>query len=316
MIPFLVCAGLLVQAASLPPSRSQPGKHESLTSGARPSRSTIERWPVEGEVLARTQAADGSWGSGDARLETTGIALLAFLRLGVTTWDPKDLPLSAGRGARSPAGVGMAGFQVLRRGIEYLLLHQDADGFIGNRAAPGSFRAHALAATVLSEACCLGRVPLLRQPAEQAIHALVAEALPSTCEDAVAVGWVILALRSATLNSLPFDRGVYDRLVPNLRPPSGRAVELLLWVHLGRVGRLPPDLRRAAPATDLPSDTAADRYWGTKALLWFDGPEGPLWRRWKKRTGPEPSSGEGVEGTALRALTITTTWDSWTWGAQ
>ena len=210
----------------------------------------------------------------------------------------------------------MAGFQILRRGIDYLLLHQDAGGFIGNRADPGSLRGHALGATVLSEACRLGRLPLLRHPAEQAIHALVAEALPSTREDAVAVGWVILALRSATLNSLPFDRAVYDRLAPNLRPPSGGAVELLLWMQLGQVGRLPPDLRRAVPATDLPSDTAADRYWGTKALLWYDGPEGPLWRRWKRRKGPEPASGEGVEGAALRALTITTTVDFWVWGAK
>jgi len=276
----------------------------------------IERWPVEGEALVRTQAADGSWGSGDARLETTGIALLAFVQLGVTTWDPKDLQFPTGRGSRSSAGEGMAGFQVLRRGIHYLLLHQDADGFIGNRADPGSLRGHALAATVLSEACFLGGLPLLRHPAEQAIHALVAEAFPSTREDSVAVGWVTLALHSATLNGLPFDRAVYDRLVPNLRPPSGGAVELLLWMHLGRAGRLPPDLRRAVPAMDLPSDTAADRYWATKALLWYEGPEGPLWRRWKRREGPEPSSGEGVEGAALRALTITTTADSRVWGAK
>jgi hypothetical protein len=271
--------------------------------------------------LARSQAVDGAWGADvDFGLEVTGTALLAFLEIGVTTWAPEDcrLPLDRGSSAINlPAGRD--GHRILRRGIDYILRQQGADGFIGSRGASRSLRNHALAATVLSEAYGLGRLSVLRYAAEQAMHALEMEPFPTMREDADAVGWIVLALRSATLSGLPFDRAVYDRLSPNLRSPTGGAIELLLWTHLGRVGPLPPDLRRLSSLPDFPSDTVRDRFWGTKALLSFDGPEGSLWRRWRKRA--ESSSlfllpEEGMEAKALRALTSATRTESWIYGAK
>jgi len=318
MISLLLFAGLVSQDASLPPSRSQPGKYESFNFGARPIRPTLKTWPGLLDDLARSQADDGGWGSyDDSRLGVTATALLAFLQTGVTTWALQGCVFPWGRG--SSAGsiqTNKEGHRILRRGIDYILRHQGSDGFIGDPENSRALHDHAIAATVLSEAYGLGWLTVLRHPAEQAIHALEASSFPSLREDADAVGWIVLALRSATLSSLPFDRAVYDRLSPNLRSTVEGAVELLLWIHLGRVGKLPPGRCPPPSFPDLPSDTAADLFWGTKALLSFDGPEGPLRKRWKKRGEPPSPKEQGVEAMALQALTSTTRSEFWLWGAK
>lgn len=278
------------------------------------------------KILARAQNEDGTWDQkeGGSRLEVTCLALLSFLQAGYDLWD-QDLPRPAyfGRFASEPAGSSPqpAYDRVLRKGISWLWSRQQSDGFVGERESPRSFRNHALATKVLSDLCGWGGDFLLRGPAERALTALIAEPLPSDVEDPEGIAWASLAFRSAALSDLAFDRVVLTSLVKSLGSPSRAisrkaAVDLLVWEHLVAWKRLPAELRKSPPSTELPSGDLRDWFWGSNALLrWGD----PPFRRWNERMkaallGIQEGDAETM---AFRALTLETYYaEPWIYGVK
>jgi hypothetical protein len=187
--------------------------------------------------LARHQSADGSWnmkrhldrcgavpgyagacaphGVHDAidasahnhDVGLTGLALLAFLGSGHTH-------LSAER--RDGIVVG----DVVRNAIQYLIRVQDRDGCIGSRDVREHMYDHAIAALALSEAYGLTGSNKFRDAAQRAIDFLIAAQNPgkgwrydfqSGENDTSVTGWAVMALKSADLSGLPFDKAAaYD----------------------------------------------------------------------------------------------------------
>ena len=99
---------LMLCAAQGLPRWSEPGKHEAWT--PRPSRRTPgpDRDTDRAVLLAldwliRNQADDGSWEAedGGSRVEVTGVALLAFLQAGFSTWAQQDCPAYGNRSGSS-----------------------------------------------------------------------------------------------------------------------------------------------------------------------------------------------------------------------
>ena len=344
MVAELVLAFLCAQERSSPPGSPQSLKRERLYRRDLPDRrdprlylkralrmgggkDTEEALSSTLEELARTQEEDGSWSppEGGSRLEVTSLALLSFLNAGYTVWEQQEILLRAlaWRTGGQGAGVGPSpGYhRVLRRGMSYLWGLQLPDGFIGERDASHPFRDHAIATKVLCEVCCLGEDLLFRGPAERALEALVARPFPLTDADPEGVAWASLALRSAALGSLPFDRAVLDSLATNLRTsgdriPRKRAVDLMLRDHLRDWRRLPADLRGTPPPPDLPSQDLRDWFWGSKALVSW---RAPIWEHWNERMKPvllEIKQGNAVTLT-FRALTLEAYYgETWIYGLK
>lgn len=278
------------------------------------------------EELARAQEADGSWNppEGKSRLEVTGLALLSFLNAGYSCWTREILPRApVWRLGGLSAGVGAAPSydRVLRRGLSYLWGMQFPDGFIGEKEGPYSFRDHAIATRVLAEVWGRGRDLLFRGPAERAIEALTCRPFPSVDADPEGVAWASLALRSAALGSLPFDRGILEPLATTLRTSGGqalcqRAVVLLLRDHLSAWGRLLADLRGILPSPHLPLQDLRDWFWGSKASFSCGD---RIWKRWNERMKPAllGVKQRDAETPAFRALTFETYYgEVWIYGLQ
>lgn len=262
------------------------------------------------EALARCQREDGSWEADDdaSRVEVTSLALLAFLSAGWNLRDQQTLKrapewrsatIGASAQARPPYHV------VLRRGVAYLLRRQNGDGFIGDREARHALRGHAVAARALSEAYGWSGLTILRQPAERALTALVAEAPSWTQGDPELAGWAALALRSAMFSDLPFDAAAWDDLKSGTR--GNTAVELLISCLLSRGRRNPAFRPQPLRLADLKATTPRERYWTGLALAYGDGPEGMVWKRWNERMKSEvlPTPASAPESLAFRALLLT-----------
>jgi hypothetical protein len=289
------------------PQRPDYGKYESLT--LRPYRRDPE-WFVKLsrrvgggaerdnallsalDWLGRYQADDGSWASTEdgSRVEVTGLALLAHLGAGFTTWSQEQCrfaqPWRFGGGTKR--GPSNSRHVVVRRAVAFLLRSQDSDGFIGPRSAPNALRTHAIAATALSEAWGYCALLALRDPAERAIQALAQEPLPDA-DDAL-LGWAGMAFRSAALGGFPVSRSVGDRLIRKSSATTvlGTAVDLYLWVHASRrdrSDRVSADfqwLLERRPAWEQDRADLDAWLWGTLAVYRYDGPEGPMWKRWNQ----------------------------------
>ncbi len=164
--------------------------------------------------LADNQAADGRWdaqahGAGKetnvlgrdrqgagSRADTamTGLALLSFLGSGHTHLDGPYR-------------------DDVRRGLEYLMRTQAADGNLGGKAAMFEFMyCHAMATCALSEAYGMTRDQRLREPLERAIgYTLAAQDpkgggwryKPGDAGDTSQLGWQLMALKSAELAGIP-----------------------------------------------------------------------------------------------------------------
>ncbi len=164
--------------------------------------------------LAANQASDGYWdarthGAGRERFVAgrdrqgagiqadtgiTGLALLAFLASGHTH-----------QSGHYHSNV--------RRGLQYLLNSQAADGNLGGGASTYAFMyCHAMAAFALSEAYGMTGDPVLRGPVERAVAYTVAAQDPSgggwrykpaDPGDTSQLGWQLMALKSAELAGIP-----------------------------------------------------------------------------------------------------------------
>lgn len=163
-------------------------------------------WRVTGHTDACRDACEPNPGAADFDTGVTGLALLAFLGAGYTHLS-RDLIDGCSMG------------DVVRKAVQWLAGHQDAEGAVGRRSAAKFLYGHAIAALALSEAYGMTGSPLLREPAERAIRFLVAAQNPgrgwryeprSGENDTSATGWAIMALKSAELSGLPFPASGYD----------------------------------------------------------------------------------------------------------
>jgi hypothetical protein len=261
--------------------------------------------------LVENQAADGHWdarahGAGKemnvlgrnrqnagSRADTgmTGLALLALLASGHTH---RDGPYR----------------EDVRRGLEYLMQTQAADGNLGGKAASFEFMyCHAMAACALSEAYGMTHDDRLRGTVERAIGYTVAAQdpvgggwryKPGDPGDTSQLGWQLMALKSAELAGIPTPVRTRNGAIRYLQSVAsgthgGRASyrpgeqvsrtmsaeALVCWQFLG----IPRDHPACNEAGDyllgeLPGDGVYNLYYWYYATLGMYQLQGIHWQRW------------------------------------
>ncbi len=229
----------------------------------------------------------------DADSAMTGLALLAFLASGQTHRD----------GAHADQ---------VRRGLEYLLSVQSADGNLAGRADLfARMYSHAMAAFALSEAYAMTGDARLRDGVRRAVAYTVASQdvygggwryRPGDPGDTSQLGWQWMALKSAELAGIPSGEPTRQGIMRFLRSvasgnanglaayrPQGQptrtmtAEALVCWQFLG--------MAREDPASNEAGDyllgqlpghgTVNVYYWyyGTLAMFQL---QGEYWRRWNE----------------------------------
>jgi len=172
--------------------------------------------------LARHQNPDGSWsatgfsrlckgaacsGPGDPDFDVgvTSLAVLAFLRAGVTPY-----PREGTRDARFG--------EIVRNGLKALVARQDDEGFIGARGSKPMMN-HTLSTLALSEASGMAPTALLRSCAQKAVDALVAAQNPGSGwryvprggeSDSFVTGWAVSALHVAQMAELSVPKSAWE----------------------------------------------------------------------------------------------------------
>ncbi|MHC4607362.1 MAG: prenyltransferase/squalene oxidase repeat-containing protein [Planctomycetota bacterium] len=184
--------------------------------------------------LARHQNADGSWsttgytrhcnktlpngknygggsctpnpGHDDFDAGVTGLSLLAFLGAGYSHISIEEYD-------------GICFGTVVRKGVQWLMSHQDPEGCIGSRNAQKYMYNHTLCALAITEAYGLTGSHFLREPAQRAVDFTVAAQNPGKgwrysykCgdNDSSVSGWAVMTLKSAELSNLRFPLSAYD----------------------------------------------------------------------------------------------------------
>ena len=284
--------------------------------------------------LAAAQEDDGRWtlgpyhpkGVGGAvRLQSdtaaTGLALLTFLGAGYDHFDGRHR-------------------EVVRRGLEWLVSVQKADGDLFVPADPVSnscawMYSHGIATMALCEAVGMTGDPLLRPAAEKAIGFIVASQQaerggwryqPRADSDLSVSGWMLVALRSGTLAGLtvpaetyvgvrrlldesanPDKLGhyLYNALSPQQRPSDLSAASMtalgsLMRLHTG-TPRTDPPLGAAAASLAAMKPAYGTRQARTRdAYLWYYASQVLV-----QTGGPEWDAWYGQLCTALEAEQVT-----------
>src|SRR6185436_7720800 len=179
--------------------------------------------------LARHQGPDGGWGAesfknqcvggacggpGERDYDTgvTATSLLAFLGAGYSQLSKDEYPDPANPGRVLKFG------EVVKKGLQWLLSHQDPEGCIGERGQKYIYN-HTVAALALSEAYGMTTSQPLKEPAQKAIDFVVAAQNPgkgwryspkSGDSDTSVTGWAVMALKSAELSELSFPKSAYE----------------------------------------------------------------------------------------------------------
>lgn len=262
--------------------------------------------------LAENQGADGQWiarqhGAGQERLVlgrnrhnagieadtgVTGLALLAFLASGHThrQGDYHDN---------------------VRRGLEFLLAIQAADGNLSGQADTfARMYCHAMAAFAMSEDYGMTRDSRLHEPVRRAVGYTLAAQHPTTGGwryrpadpgDTSQFGWQLMVLKSAELAGIPIPETTRQGMLRYLNSvASGNhgglasyrpgeqisrtmtAEALVCWQFLG-LARDHPAASEAAEylAGQLPGDGGKPNlyywYYGTLAMYQWQGPHWPRW---------------------------------------
>ncbi|MBI2931822.1 MAG: terpene cyclase/mutase family protein [Planctomycetes bacterium] len=181
--------------------------------------------------LARHQNEDGSWsvqnytnrcnrlpkyasggkcspnpGQEDFNTGVTGLSILAFLGAGYShlSKDTHD---------------GICFGDVVKRGLQWLMNHQDPEGCIGPRTAQKYMYNHTICALAMSEAYGLTGSNLFKDQAQKAVDFVIAAQNPDKgwrysyrCgdNDTSVSGWAVMALKSAEISGLSFPRTGYE----------------------------------------------------------------------------------------------------------
>jgi hypothetical protein len=263
--------------------------------------------------LADNQSADGHWDprtheggketnvlgrdrqSAGSRADTaiTGLALLSFLGSGYAHLDGPY-------------------HEDVRRGLEYLMRTQAADGNLGGNAAMFEFMyCHAMATCALSEAYGMTRDQRLREPLERAIgYTLAAQDpkgggwryRPGDAGDTSQLGWQLMALKSAELAGIPVPEQTRQGIIRYLQSVSagqygGRASyrpgeqttrtmtaeALLCWQFLG-LAREHPACNEAGDylLSELPGEGTYNLYYWYYATFSMYQLQGVYWQRWNE----------------------------------
>jgi len=175
--------------------------------------------------LARHQNPDGSWharqrcevcpdrGSAEHDPGLTGLALLAFVGAGYTHLS-RDVH------------QGRCFGDTVKRAIQWIATHQDADGAIGPRDAKKFMYNHAICTLALCETYAITGSMLFKDAAQRAVTFLLAAQNPgkgwryhsrSGENDASVTGWAVMALASARLCDLAVPRASLDGALALLR---------------------------------------------------------------------------------------------------
>jgi hypothetical protein len=173
--------------------------------------------------LARHQSPDGSWGvtgytakcsqicapnpgHEDFDAGVTGLSILAFLGAGYSHLSKDTLD-------------GICFGDVVRKGMQWMMSHQDPEGCIGPRSAMKYMYNHMICALAVSEAYGLTGSNLFKDQAQKAVDFTVAAQNPNKgwrysykCgdNDSSVTGWAAMVLKSAELSNLVFPRSAYD----------------------------------------------------------------------------------------------------------
>jgi hypothetical protein len=179
--------------------------------------------------LSRHQNPDGSWsvqgyksncgkvskysggcapnpGHDDFDAGVTGLSLLAFLGAGYShlSKDTHD---------------GICFGDVVRKGLQWLMSHQDPEGCIGARTAQKYMYNHTICALAMSEAFGLTGSNLFKDQAQKGVDFCIAGQNPGKAwrysykcgdNDSSVTGWAAMVLKSAEISGLTFPRTGYD----------------------------------------------------------------------------------------------------------
>ena len=291
--------------------------------------------------LVRNQDADGRWNArqlgagretmlhGHNRLGAgtqadagiSGLALLALLGAGNTHLEGEHK-------------------QPVRRGLEYLLRIQTADGNLaGNAAVYEKMYCHAMASFALSEAYAMSRDPRMhtavRQAVQYTVNAQHRESggwryAPGDPGDMSQMGWQLMALKSAELAGIKMPDQTRDGMVRFIKSVSSGKSGGLAGYRLGQpatrtmtaealvcrqflgMTRDNPAGREAADflLQEVPGQGQSNVYYWYYATLGLYQLGGPRWANWN----------EGMTSTLLRSQCTTGdlagSWDpDETWGA-
>ena len=163
-------------------------------------------WSVTGYTRQCRQACEPAPGSPGFDPGVTGLSLLAFLGAGYShlSRDTYD---------------GLCFGDVVRRGLQWMISRQDAEGCVGPRDAEKHLYNHALCSLALSEAYGLTGSTLFRDQAQRAVDFLVAAQNPGRGwrygakagdNDSSVTGWCVMALKSADNARVVFPRQALD----------------------------------------------------------------------------------------------------------
>ena len=173
--------------------------------------------------LARHQSPDGSWsvtgftarckdtcapnpGHEDFDAGVTGLSVLAFLGAGYSHLSRDTFD-------------GICFGDVVRKGMQWMLSHQDPEGCIGSRSAMKYMYNHMICALAVSEAYGLTGSNLFKDQAQKAVDFTVAAQNPGKAwrysykcgdNDSSVSGWAAMVLKSAEISNLVFPRSAYD----------------------------------------------------------------------------------------------------------
>jgi hypothetical protein len=314
------------------------GRENLRAEGPGPTKTTEGSLMLALQWLAHHQGADGGWGAssfeqqcsgarcggaGDSSYDTgvTGLSILAFLGAGFSPLSKDEFrdPLDPSRTIRPG--------EVVKRGLQWMLSHQDPEGCVGERGTKYMYN-HAIAALALSEAYGMTASNALRDPAQKAIDFLIAAQNPgkgwrysTKCgdNDSSVTGWGVMALKSAELSDLPFPKTAYDGAINWLNEatskdgyyrvgynakdtgkvyvpghnetwddhPALSAVSVMSRIFINKNKREPALTAVTLLASDLPEwkqNKVDFYYWyyASLALFQYDGPDGPMWRKWNE----------------------------------
>jgi hypothetical protein len=330
------------------------GGRENLVKEGGGTRATESAVLAALKWLARHQGPDGGWGCdsfqnqcaggrcggiGEKDYDTgvTALSLLAFLGAGYSQLSKDEYPDPANPGRMLKFG------EVVKKGLQWLLSHQDPEGCIGERGMKYMYN-HTVAALCLSEAYGMTASQPLKEPAQKAIDFVVAAQNPAKgwryaakCgdNDTSVSGWAIMALKSAELSELTFPRSAYEGAINWLN----EATETNGYARVGYnargtgkvyvpgkneqfdhhesmsavavMSRIFMQKKKSEPALgavnllvqDLP-EWKTNRidfyywYYTSLALFQYDGPEGPMWKKWNEpmKNALVPNQHTGKDG--------------------
>jgi hypothetical protein len=287
------------------PNRADVAQSRGGTAATEAAVKAALKW------LADNQDADGRWnprthaagketnalgrdrqGAGShSDSAMTGLALLAFLASGHTHLDGPYR-------------------DDVRRGLEYLVHTQAADGNLAGQAAPFEFMyCHAMAACALSEAYGMTHDARLREPVSKAVgYTLRAQDpvgggwryKPGDAGDTSQLGWQLMTLKSAELAGIPIPDSTRQGVIRYLQSVAsgtygGRASyrpgeqttrsmtaeAMVCWQFLG-LSRQNPACNEAGDflLADLPGDGNSNLYYWYYATLAMYQLQGVHWERW------------------------------------